>query len=221
VTVTGGLTTDTLTIGTSDLLSAVMQGTYPATLGYSGDSVSHFFCGPAYASLDLTVPAGVPGTGPDDSSSAYGEMIFTTDGSFTITNESSGQFGAGTAGCGASDICYGPLNFNLIATSTTPALLTVTGYVDDGPSYFYVNGTQIKSYTINGVGATSLNTTFKNATFALPGTITAGTPFTLSVVACSSNGTSIGFALSQFIDENNLIMNYDAAFHRTVNGTLN
>ncbi len=223
VTVTGGLTTDTLTVGGMDLFSAAMQGTYPAVLGYSNASMLHTYCGPAPTSLDLTAPAGAAGSAPSIASSAYGEVLFTSDGALNITNIDhalSVTVPNGVGGfptCPNQAYCYGPLNYYLIPTAPISSI-TVSGTLDDGPSYFYLNGTQLTNYS---VGSSFSGGSFTNAKINLTTPIGAGVSFVLSVVACSNNGPSIGFALSQFIDENNLAIDYDRTFHRKVGSTYN
>ncbi len=128
ITVTGGLSADTLTVGGLDLFSASMQGTYPGILGYSGSGMTHFFCGPAYSPIDVNAPAGAAGAGPDVNTSVYGEVIYTSDGSVTLTNYNSpATFTMATCGVGG-DICYGPLTFYLIAgAAAAPQTVTVSG----------------------------------------------------------------------------------------------
>jgi len=183
-TISGGTTINgAVTINGTDLFAAAMAGLSPAVFGYpGGTSAGHLSCGfPTTLDVSTTVSNG---------NATYGEIIYTTRGAFNLT-----QSGPGFMGC--TNVCVGPVTFFLVSPSAQTVVLQ--GYVDDGPSKIYVDGT---------VAAT------------VAGTINQGVnvpsgPFALSLVACSSNGFSVGFSFTnQWITTYNLSIDIDRTFHR-------
>jgi hypothetical protein len=187
VTFDGGATINgALTINGTDLLAASMAGLAPAVFGYPfGFGPGHLSCG-APATLDVGATVGI-------NSATYGEVIYTTQGIFNLS-----QRGPSFMGC--SNPCAGPLTFFL--NSPRAQTIVLQGYFDDGPSKIYVDG---------AVQATVAET-FNQGVDVPEG------PFALSLVACSagdSTEVTIGMYLSnRFIPTYNLSVDVDRTFHR-------
>lgn len=185
VTFSGGVTINgALAINGQDLFAASMAGLAPAVFGYPyGFGAGHLTCG-APTSLDVSTTVAI-------SNASYGEIIYTTQGSFNAS-QSAAPF---TPSC--SNVCVGPLSFFLVSPSAQTVVLQ--GYMDDGPSKIYVDGTAQATVS---------------ATFNQGVNVPAG-PFVLSLVACSNNGFSTGFYITnQWITTYNLSIDIDRTFHR-------
>lgn len=177
----------------SDVFNAVWKGTYPIVLSSYGSSP--FFCGPAPDTLELNLaPASAL-------SASFGSLVFTDQGSFA-------QFYHGPfTGSGCADnlaLCAGPLTFFLKNPGSKKAI-TITAHLDNGPSYFYVDGnTGPNKFKSTGTGGAA------NVSVDVP----SGS-FALSAVICSTDGpTNAIIITSKFITENNLQVDYERTFHR-------
>jgi hypothetical protein len=165
-------------------------GTAPAVVGLGSTA---FSCGPAPATLNLS--AAPVASGSLAYSDAFGHLLFTNAGSFTINM----SFGATSAECaaGTTVICASPVTFFL--KSPVDQSITIHAYVDNAGA-LYVNGTQ----TATGAGV-----------LALSYTAMANMPFSISVMSCSNDGPSMALAIyDQFITKYGLQVDYDATFHR-------
>jgi hypothetical protein len=185
VTFSGGTTiTGGLTINGQDLFTATMQGLYPGVLGYGGSFGSgHLTCG-APAAIDL-------GATINTNSAGFGEVIFTNQGIFNLSQAS----GPGASTC--ANVCVGPLTFFL--SSPNAQTIVLQGYMDNGPSKIYVNG------AVQQTVSTSFN----------QGVNVPAGPFALSLVSCSSDGFSTGFFMTNtWITTYNLTVDIDRTFHR-------
>ena len=120
-------------------------------------------------------------------------MVFSNAGILNVSNNATPWEGAYLAQC------FGPVTFFLIShvAANTLQPITITANLDDGPSYFYINGVQQSAWG---------NPTIYD--------VPSGA-FALSFIACSSNGPSIGAYIGNaFITANNLTVNLDRTFHR-------
>jgi len=170
--------------GGQDLFAASMAGLSPAVFGYSPNfGAGHLTCG-APTSLDV-------GTTVSGTNATYGEIIYTTHGAFNLSQSG----GPGFTSC--SNVCAGPLTFFLVSPSAQTIVLK--GYMDNGPSKIYVDG------TVQATVALTFNQGID---------VPAG-PFALSLVACSNDGFTTGFILTnQWIAAYNLAIDIDRTFHR-------
>lgn len=174
-----------LTIDGKDLFAAAMTGLYPAVLGYPGGFSSGHLICIAPTTVDVSASISA-------ANATYGEIIYTSRGAFNLT-----QSGApGYTAC--TNFCVGPLTFFL--NSPSAQTIVLQGYFDDGPSQIYLNG--------------AITATVGGASFNQGINVPAGN-FALSFVACSNNGPSTSFLLTnQWITTYNLSINLDRTFHR-------
>jgi len=142
--------------------------------------------------LTCGAPSGIDlGATLSQNSALYGELIYTSQGRFNLSQSG----GLGVTVC--SNVCAGPLTFFL--NSPSAQTIVLQGYFDSGPSRIYVNGTG--AATVSGIFNQGVN-------------VPAG-PFALSLVACSDDGLSIGFYLTnQWITTYGLSIDIDRTFHR-------
>jgi hypothetical protein len=174
-----------LTVNGRDLFTAAMAGVYPAVLGYPGGFSSGHLRCGAPTTLDVGTTIGFP-------NATYGEIIYTTRGAFNLTQDSTPGYTA------CANFCVGPLTFFL--SSPSAQTIVLQGYFDDGPSQIYLNG--------------AIAATVGGANFNQGVNVPAGN-FALSFVACSNNGASTGFWLTNhWITTYNLSINLDRTFHR-------
>ena len=100
-----------------------------------------------------------------------------------------------------ASVCYGPLTFFL--NSPTNQDLVLQGGLDNGPSPIYVNGSEV-------VANAEPNMASAGQVVSVP-----KGPFSLSFVACSSDGPSIEFVVTTpFITKYGLTVDFDRTFHR-------
>jgi len=163
-------------------------GTFPAVRGLG---ISSWFCGSAPTTLNLSPAATAQGSLAF--SDAFGDVMFTSGGSFSVNL----SLGSTVPECPTNSVCAGPVTFFL--KSPVDQTITIHGYVDNAGAV-YVNGTQ----RATAAGAITLS---YNAT--------ANTPFSVSFVGCSNDGPSIALVVyDTFITTYNLLVDYDATFHR-------
>jgi hypothetical protein len=186
VTFNGGTTINgALSINGQDLFAASMTGLAPAVFGYPyGFGAGHLTCG-APATLDL-------GATISSSTASYGEIVYTTNGAFNLS-----QGGNGTFSAACSNVCVGPVTFFL--SSPSAQTIVLQGGMDNGPSKIYLDGAVVATPPVN---------------FNQGVNVPAG-PFALSLVACSSDGFSTSFYITNsWITTYNLTIDIDRTFHR-------
>jgi hypothetical protein len=150
---------------------------------------------PAVLGLNAQHRCGAPATlavGPDPSArtDTYGPLLHTSEGSFGIE----ASIGGDVTTCG--NLCGTPITFFL--NSSTAQVIVLDAFLDNAGTV-YVDGAPVQTYR---------NREQKGVT------IPAGA-FALSVLACSSDGNSVGTAIyNSFISTYNLTVDFDRVFHR-------
>jgi hypothetical protein len=160
-----------------------VAGGHPAVLGAGWGSP---YCSTAPGSLELSVS----GTAMASASHAYGPILQTRSGAFTI--------GLDGMGCSTGpNVCGAPVTFFLVSPMAQTLSLQV--YTDNAGAV-YLNG--LPSVTVPNGG----------------GTVSVAVPqgsFALSFLACSNDGPSLALdVFNQFITEHNLTIDEDRTYHR-------
>ena len=182
----------TATFGGFDLFNAAWQGVYPAVLG--DIFADGFWCGPAPSTFDVSSDVG--------GSAAYGKLMTTFEGQIVIGM--GGPFPTTCPTSGTQAYCWGPFTFFLNNPGAAKNI-TIPVYLDDGPSFIYVDGNLGTNKFISGSIAGT-----QNVTVPIP---SGG--FALSFIACSNNGPSIGFQItSKFLTANGLQLDYARTLHK-------
>ena len=185
-----------------DEISTRLAALESSTLGYPAVDSAVFggaeWCGPAPTSFSVASVA----TEPFAVTAAFGRIMTTSEGVFT-QNFTVPSF---PTNCdSAPNYCYGPITFFLINPNAAKTI-TLDGYFDNGPSYFYVDG---------NAGANKFLSPALTDTTSVNVTIPTG-PFALSLIGCSTDGPSMFLLISsKFITSNALSIDYDRTFHRT------
>jgi hypothetical protein len=169
-------------------------GTYPAVRGLSAPAAGApgggWFCGSAPTTINVSSAIATTGFTLSD---AYGDIIFTNGGAFGVDL----SLGTAASSC-PTNVCASPITYYL--KSPTDQTITVHAFVDDVGAV-YVNGAQRAVTT--------------GATLTLSYNAVANIPFSLSFMACSNNGPTLGLTVNDpFITTYNLSVDYDATFHR-------
>jgi hypothetical protein len=187
VTFNGGATINgAVSINGQDLFAAAMAGLAPAVFGNPyGFGAGHIRCGaPTTLDLGATISA---------NTAAYGEIIYTTNGAFNLSQSTT------VYASPCANVCVGPLTFFL--NSPTAQTIVLQGQMDNGPSNIYLDGAIVA-------------TPPANANFNQGVNVPQG-PFALSLVACSNDGFSTSFFITnQWITTYNLTIDIDRTFHR-------
>jgi hypothetical protein len=180
-------------------LEAVAK-TYPVVRGLGRSSAGgEVFCAagaPDALSTDARVPP-YPGTAHSD---AFGSILLTDAGAFSVGVGHSYQ-----PACPATDpiICAAPATYFLIAAEDRA--ISLNGWMDDVGAA-YLDGKRLGEPPTTVRGATSI--TFN---------VTKGQKFALSLLSCSNNGPSLAMAMyDRFLDPasgNGLSVDYERAFH--------
>jgi hypothetical protein len=175
-----------LTVNGQDLFAASMQGLAPAVFGNPyGFGAGHIRCG-APTTLDL-------GATISANNASYGEIIYTTQGAFNLSQNTT------VYASPCANVCVGPLTFFL--SSPSAQTIVLQGQMDNGPSNIYLDGAIVA-------------TPPANANFNQGVNVPQG-PFALSLVACSNDGFSTSFFITnQWITTYNLSIDIDRTFHR-------
>ena len=161
-------------------------GTYPAVRGLGPGG--DWYCGAPPAALNVS-PA-VAATSYVQSE-AFGPVLFTGGGQFGVDLSITGA----TSAC--TTVCSNPVTFFL--KSTVDQTITIHAFVDNIGGV-YVNGTS------QTMGSGNIISSF---------TVTANMPFSVSFLACSTDGPSTTLTVNDaFITKYNLSVDYDATFHR-------
>jgi hypothetical protein len=185
----------TTTFNGLDVFNAAMQGTYPAVVSAMFGGIQ--WCGPAPPTFNVASDVSSV-----TYSAAYGQRMETLEGEF-------GQYwnvpgGTSSTVCTGNAYCVGPVTW-FLKNPNAAKTISIGVYLDNGPSYVYVDGNQ---------GANA----FRTAALANTATASVNVPtgsFALSIIDCSTDGPSNGFVVTtRWITAAGLQVDYDRTYHR-------
>jgi hypothetical protein len=168
---------------------------YPAVMGAtsSGDT----FCGPAPTSFTVGTITNAP-------TAAYGQIFTTSEGAFS--QNLTQPYATTCIVSNTTNYCRGPITF-FLNNPNAAKTITISTYMDNGPSYVYVDGNQganaFLSTPIAGNAAVNTNVSIPTGSFAL------------SFIVCSTDGPSLAITIgTKWITANSLTVDYDRTYHR-------